>query len=54
MTKEAPKRADDKRVTKGQVPKKVATAAGKTAGTAKTVTVVKPKRPKAGRPKKVK
>lgn len=53
MTKEAPKRADDKRVIK-QVPKKVATAAGKTAGTAKPVAVVKPKRPKAGRPKKVK
>ena len=54
MTKETPKRADDKRVSKGQVPKKVVTASGKSAGTAKPVEVVKPKRPRSGRPKKVK
>jgi hypothetical protein len=54
MVKRAvPKRADDKRVSKGRVPKKVAASEAKPAGTAKPVAVVKPKRPHSGRPKKV-
>lgn len=52
MTKSEPRRADDKRVSKGRVPKKVAAAEAK--GAPKPLAVVKPKRPRAGRPKKVK